>query len=80
MITFKDWPDEDLANIKSPALLISGDQDVMLAEHTIKTAHLIPNSRFAILPADHGSIIGELGCSNNTYHITAGIITTFLAQ
>jgi pimeloyl-ACP methyl ester carboxylesterase len=80
MITFKDWPDEDLQNIKAPALLLSADRDVMLAEHTIQMARLIPGSRFAILPADHASIIGEVGCNSELFRVTAGIVTTFLAQ
>jgi pimeloyl-ACP methyl ester carboxylesterase len=78
MITFKDWPDDDLINIKAPTLLISGDRDVMVAEHTVKMARLIPGSRFAILPTDHGSIIGEVGSNSKSHEITVTLIKEFL--
>jgi pimeloyl-ACP methyl ester carboxylesterase len=57
---FKDWKDEDLASIKSPALIVIGDQDVVKPEHAVAMSRLIKNSRLMILPATHGSYIGEI--------------------
>jgi pimeloyl-ACP methyl ester carboxylesterase len=59
MKNFKDWPKEDLQSIKAPALLIAGDQDIMLVEHTVEMHRLLANSRLAILPGTHGSFIAE---------------------
>jgi len=60
MQTFKGWSDEEVQSIKAPALIVSGDQDVALAEHTVKMHRIIANSRLAILPGNHGSYIGEI--------------------
>lgn len=57
---FKDWRDEDLASIKSPSLIISGDKDVVTTEHTVKMSQIIPNAQLMILPGSHGSFIGEI--------------------
>ena len=60
MLHFKDWRDEDLASIKNPSLIISGDKDVTTREHTVKMSHIIPNAQLLILPGTHGSFIGEV--------------------
>ena len=60
MLHFKDWKDEDLASIKNPSLIISGDKDVVTTEHTAKMSHIIPNAQLMILPGTHGSFIGEI--------------------
>jgi pimeloyl-ACP methyl ester carboxylesterase len=60
MVDFQDWNDEDLEAIKAPALLILGDKDVVVPQHAVQMAQLIPGARLMILPADHGSYIGEI--------------------
>ncbi|GHM98789.1 oxidoreductase [Cytophagales bacterium WSM2-2] len=60
MMNFQDWKDEMLASIKAPALIINGDLDVVLNEHTVAMSRLIPNSRLMILPATHGSYLGAI--------------------
>ena len=60
MLHFKDWKDEDLASIKNPSLIISGDKDVVTPEHAVKMSQLIPNAQLVILPGTHGSFIGEV--------------------
>jgi len=60
MATFKDWNDEDLKSIKSPALIINADKDVVLPEHALKMSQLIPNAKLIILPGVHGECIGEI--------------------
>jgi pimeloyl-ACP methyl ester carboxylesterase len=61
MLQFKDWPEEALRSINTPTLIISGDHDVVLPEHTVAMAKLIRNSRLMILPAGHGAYIGVEG-------------------
>lgn len=54
MKNFKDIPDTAIRGIKSPALVVVGDADVMRPEHAVETFRLIANSRVAVLPGtDH---------------------------
>ena len=62
MMRFEDWGDEELRSIKAPTLFICGDRDVVRNEHTVKMSRLVPASRLAIIPGNHGSFIGEV-CS-----------------
>jgi pimeloyl-ACP methyl ester carboxylesterase len=50
MRNFKDIPDAAIRSIKSPALVIVRDADVMRPGHAVETFRLIANSRVAILP------------------------------
>jgi len=77
---FKDIPDDALKSIKAPALLLAGDKDVVLPEHQVQMSKLIPNSRLAILPGDHGSFIGEVCAKKDSKMIeaTATMITDYL--
>ena len=81
MLNFSDWKDEMLRSIKAPALIICGDRDVILPEHTVAMSKLIVDSRLMILPAEHGSYMGAAEspqAGNNVIELTAGIITDFL--
>lgn len=40
-----------LAEIKAPVMLVSGDRDAVLLEHTVKMFKSIPNSNLCVLPA-----------------------------
>lgn len=60
MQTFKDIKDEDIENIKSPALIIISDHDVPTPEHAVEMYRKMKNSRLAILPGGHGEYIGEI--------------------
>ncbi|GAA4154667.1 alpha/beta fold hydrolase [Chryseobacterium ginsenosidimutans] len=55
MQTFEDWSEDILTSIKSPALFISGDKDVMKPEHVVEMWRLVEGSQLMILPATHGS-------------------------
>lgn len=44
---------EDLKKIKSETLVIAGDEDMVLDEHTRLIADSIPNSRLEIIEGDH---------------------------
>ena len=81
MIAFKDWNDSDLQNIKAPALIINGDKDVTTAEHALKMSKLIPNGELLILPATHGSFLGEMCTAvpgSKLPEITVELIRAFL--
>jgi len=60
MISFQDIDEIKIRSIHVPALIISGDTDVVKAEHTFEMFRAIPNSRLAILPGSHGECIGEI--------------------
>jgi len=81
MIAFKDWNDNDLQKIKAPALIINGDKDVTTSEHALKMSGLIPNAELLILPATHGSFLGEI-CTevpgSKLPEITVELIKAFL--
>jgi len=55
MQTFEDWSENVLKGIKSPALFISGDKDVMKPEHVVEMWRLVEGAQLMILPATHGS-------------------------
>ena len=42
MIEFKDWNDTQLKSIQAPTLLVTGDVDVAMPEHTVQMFRLIP--------------------------------------
>ncbi|MEC3965843.1 alpha/beta hydrolase [Flagellimonas halotolerans] len=60
MVNFKDIPDEQIASIKAPTLIIIGDKDVITPEHAIELYGQITNSQLAIIPGGHGDYIGEI--------------------
>jgi pimeloyl-ACP methyl ester carboxylesterase len=81
MVDFKDWKDSDIQSIQSPALIISGDKDVITCEHALEISKLIPNSALMILPGMHGECIGETGTSKPNSMLpqaTAMLIKEFL--
>lgn len=83
MFTFKDISDDDLRSIQAPALLMVGDHDVVLPEHTLKMSHLIPHSELVVLPGTHGSFIGEICTAEKGSRLTemsAVLIGEFLKK
>ncbi len=60
MQTFKDWTTQELSSIKAPTLVVIGDKDLTRPEHAVEMHRLLSNSRLAILPATHGSYLGEI--------------------
>ncbi len=60
MLDFMDIPDELIAAVKAKTLLVSGDKDVVLPEHTLALYRLLSNSALAILPGGHGDYLGEI--------------------
>lgn len=83
MITFQDWPDEQLQSITAPALLMVSDKDVITVEHTVELSRLIPNASLIVLPGHHGGFIGEMGNdpSNGVLpHVTVKLVKQFLTS
>ncbi|GAA3983575.1 alpha/beta fold hydrolase [Mucilaginibacter dorajii] len=64
MVSFKDWPDEQIKSIQAPTLVIVSDQDVVTPEHAIEMSRLLPHGRLAIMPGTHGEFIGEIMAPN----------------
>lgn len=60
MIYFRDIPDELIAAIRMPVLIINGDKDVITTEHALELHRQIPHSELAIIPGGHGEYIGEI--------------------
>jgi pimeloyl-ACP methyl ester carboxylesterase len=81
MKVFKDWSDEQIKSIKSPTLIINGNNDVGSVEHAVEMFRIIPNSQLAVLPGKHGVYIGAveyLGEEKWTQHYIVDIINEFL--
>ena len=64
MSSFKGWTEEDLRSIQAPTLVVAGDRDLPTHEHLVEMCRLLPNSRLAILPGNHGSYMGEILTAN----------------
>ncbi|MBS1524050.1 MAG: alpha/beta hydrolase [Bacteroidetes bacterium] len=60
MKNFPDIPDDIVKSINVPVLLMTGDQDVISPEATMKMHQLIPGSRLLVLPGPHGACIGTV--------------------
>jgi len=83
MMTFKDWKNEDIQSIQAPALVVAGDQDLPLPEHTVEMYRLLPHGRLAILPGNHGSYMGEImsaGRDSKIPELFAAMIDEFLSS
>ncbi len=81
MKNFKNWDEAILKSIQAKTLLINGNQDIVLPEHTQEMKHLIPNSEILLLDATHGSYLMadfENRLDNNLIENTAEKIIYFL--
>jgi pimeloyl-ACP methyl ester carboxylesterase len=51
---------EQMAEIKAPTMIISGDRDIISPEHSVEMFRAIPNSQLCIVPAaEHGVLAKE---------------------
>jgi pimeloyl-ACP methyl ester carboxylesterase len=64
MLDFTDWAPDDLAAMDAPTLFVSGDRDVVRAEHTVELAAVTPGARVLIVPGTHGDFLGEQLAAN----------------
>ena len=82
MQSFKDISEEDIKNIKAPALIIAGNKDVVRTEHSVEMYREMQQAQLVILPGGHGDYIGELATvkPGNTDYPALSIIETFLKE
>jgi pimeloyl-ACP methyl ester carboxylesterase len=81
--TFADWPESDLTRIQAPALIITGDKDVIKTEHIVEISKLIPQAQLVILPGVHGALLGEIctvKAGSQQPEITATLVKEFLGE
>jgi pimeloyl-ACP methyl ester carboxylesterase len=83
MAAFKDIPDEKIKAIQAAALVITGDKDVVRAEHALELSRTLAHARLAILPSGHGDYIGEI-CSadkdSKLPSLVIGMVEAFLKE
>jgi pimeloyl-ACP methyl ester carboxylesterase len=60
MQAFPDIIEAQIRSIGAPALIISGDRDMVSPGYAVEMHQLIPGSRLAIIPGGHGDYIGEI--------------------
>jgi pimeloyl-ACP methyl ester carboxylesterase len=60
MIDFKDISDDAIRGIKSPALFMVADKDVISVAHTLAMSRLIEGGVLVVLPGMHGQFFGEM--------------------
>jgi len=80
MNSFTDWPVSLLSAIRSPVLLMSGDKDVVTAEHTVEMSRNITDCELIILPGQHGAFFGEgfVDSTSKLPTLTVELIAEFL--
>ncbi len=58
MLDFKGWTPEEMKSIAAPTLVMTGDHDIVRAEHAVLMFRLLPNAQLAVLPdTDHMTIV-----------------------
>ncbi|MEO7961774.1 MAG: alpha/beta hydrolase [Ginsengibacter sp.] len=65
MKVFKGWSDAQMKEIKSPTLVINGNNDVGSPEHALEMYRIIPNCTLAIFPGGHGDYLGAIESLHN---------------
>ncbi|MFC5906198.1 alpha/beta fold hydrolase [Streptacidiphilus monticola] len=80
---FTDWPDELLAGITAPTLVVAADRDVVRVDHAARLASLIPGARLLVVPGNHGDYLGELAAAagdSGPLERTLPFLTAFLDE
>ncbi|MGH9886777.1 MAG: alpha/beta fold hydrolase, partial [bacterium] len=80
MRSFRDVPDAEVASVKVPVLIVTGDRDVPTVEHAVELTRLWPQARLLVLPGGHGDYRGELMApgGSRSAELTAWLIEQFL--
>jgi pimeloyl-ACP methyl ester carboxylesterase len=83
MTGFPDMPESTLRAMKVPTLVMAGDRDVIVPEHSVRMAQLIPGAQLAILPGSaHGTYLGAAEAAvpgSPLPEITLRLVEAFLA-
>jgi pimeloyl-ACP methyl ester carboxylesterase len=59
MKSFPDVPESALRTIRAPTLVMVGDRDVTLPEHSLQLSRLVPHGELAVFPGSgHGTYLG----------------------
>lgn len=83
MTSFPDLSDDAVRAIAAPTLVMLGDQDVILPEHAVQLAELVPHGQLAIFPASgHGTYLGVAEAPEDPQLFELGVATLerFLAE
>lgn len=81
MLSFQDVPDDLVRKVRTPTLIVLGDQDVVRPEHAFELTRLIEGARLLILPAGHGDYLGEIVMTQRETRqpeLAVGLIEEFL--
>jgi len=82
MQSFRDIPEQEIKGIQAPALIITGNTDVVRPEHVVEMYRQMPHAQVVILPGGHGEYMGEITTvkpGRDTYPVVS-IIETFLRE
>ena len=79
MLGFQDFPDELLASIAAPTLVVGADRDVVRPEHLVLLASLLPHARLLIVPGNHGGYLGEVLASGGDPRALEAVLPLLLA-
>jgi pimeloyl-ACP methyl ester carboxylesterase len=69
--------------VTSPTMVVVGDQDIIRPEHAVRMARAIPGARLLVVPANHGSYLGEVAASGGDTSLvgaTVPFLTRFLDE
>lgn len=77
MVGFKDISIEEIKTISTPALVINGDKEVVLAKHALLLSETLANARLVIVPSGHGDYIGEI-CSGDKSSQLPGLVVQMI--
>jgi pimeloyl-ACP methyl ester carboxylesterase len=81
MQSFEDVPDDSVRSVRTPTLIVLGDQDIVKLEHAVELTRLMAGARLLILPGGHGDYLGEavMTQKHTRYpELTARLIDEFL--
>ncbi|OOQ58924.1 alpha/beta hydrolase [Mucilaginibacter pedocola] len=80
---FTGWADSEIAQIKVPALIMTGDADVAPTAHAVEITQLIKGSKLAVFPGGHGEYLGELVAGkkgSKVPELAAALVEEFLDE
>jgi pimeloyl-ACP methyl ester carboxylesterase len=63
MLRSTDVPDEQLAAIAAPTLVVVADRDVVTVDGALRMSRTIPGARLLVVPGIHGDYLGEAGAA-----------------
>ena len=81
MLGFEDFPDELIASIAAPTLVVVADRDVVRVQEAVDLAALLADARLLVVPGSHGDYLGELlaaGGDDASLHRTLPLLLAHL--